>query len=87
MVFYIFQKPKIRFLSRSLLLTVEAHMSSTHTLQPTHHFTIGPFVNRKRDQIGTAVELFAQYDEDSYRKCVEHIRKNNSGILSNDVIS
>jgi len=24
------------------------------------------------------VELFAQYDEDSYRKCVEHIRKNNS---------
>ena len=44
-------------------------------------------MNRERDQIGTAVELFAQYDEDSYRQCVEHIRKNNSGILSNDVIS
>ena len=44
-------------------------------------------MNRERDQIGTAVELFAQYDEDLYRKCVEHIRQNNSGILSNDVIS
>ena len=61
-------------------------------LEPTHYnlrtILLSDFVvNRERDQIGTAVELFAQYDEESYRQCVEHIRKNNSGILSNDVIS